>query len=318
MQQTDGAPTTEQIELYIPRKCAASNKIIAAKDHAAIQLDIAEIDEHTGRITGKNRTYAICGSIRMMGEADDSLLRLAARDGFTILSKSQQSELTSYLSRRRNTTGSISINKIVDLKNTSSGNTLKLSGASPFGSSSNKVSTENIFQTVEDSDLFTTRQILQINENLVNSYNEYDWCPLDIAIMLNNIPMIQLLVEYGGEESSKIQPEECRYQSVCQQLTILSQQNSDETIKKSSSNKLTADDVQLRRSSPSNDTQQRHRRISKGQQEQLQIQQQQQQQFYQQRTLTLTQMKDNYEQAGENKKKKKKRNKMRKIIEHKK
>ncbi|CAF2508563.1 unnamed protein product [Rotaria sp. Silwood2] len=224
----------------------------------------------------------------------------------TILSKSQQSELTSYLSRRRNTTGSISINKIVDLKNTSSGNTLKLSGASPFGSSSNKVSTENIFQTVEDSDLFTTRQILQINENLVNSYNEYDWCPLDIAIMLNNIPMIQLLVEYGGEESSKIQPEECRYQSVCQQLTILSQQNSDETIKKSSSNKLTADDVQLRRSSPSNDTQQRHRRISKGQQEQLQIQQQQQQQFYQQRTLTLTQMKDNYEQAGENKKKKKK------------
>ncbi|CAF1235864.1 unnamed protein product [Rotaria sordida] len=82
MQNTDGIPTTEQIELYVPRKCAASNKIIAAKDHAAIQLDIAEVDEQTGRITGKNRTYAICGSIRMMGEADDSLLRLAGRDGF--------------------------------------------------------------------------------------------------------------------------------------------------------------------------------------------------------------------------------------------
>ncbi|CAF1205137.1 unnamed protein product [Rotaria sordida] len=215
----------------------------------------------------------------------------------TNLSKNQQSDLTSYLSRRRNTTGSISINKIVDLKITSSGNTLKLSAPSTFGSNSNnKLSTEkDIFQTVEDSDLFTTKQLLQANENLVNSYNEYDWCPLDIAIMLNNIPMIQLLVEYGGEESTKIQPEECRYQSVCHQLIILSQQNIDETIKKSSSNKLTTDDVQLRRSSPSNDTQQRHRRISKGQQEQLQIQQQQ---FYQQRTLTLTQMKDNYEQAG--------------------
>ena len=35
------------------------------------------------------------------------------------------------------------------------------------------------------------------------SYNEYDWCPLDIAIMLNNIPMIQLLVQYGAEESRK-------------------------------------------------------------------------------------------------------------------
>lgn len=45
--------------------------------------------------------------------------------------------------------------------------------------------------------------------------------------------------------SSIVPSEECRYQSVCQQLSILSQQNSDETIKKSSSNKLTTDDVQV-------------------------------------------------------------------------
>jgi small subunit ribosomal protein S21e len=82
MQATDGVPTTEQIELYVPRKCSASNKIIAAKDHAAVQLDLAEVDENTGRATGKYRTYALCGSIRMMGEADDSLVRLATRDGF--------------------------------------------------------------------------------------------------------------------------------------------------------------------------------------------------------------------------------------------
>jgi small subunit ribosomal protein S21e len=82
MQNTDVPPTAEQIELYVPRKCAASNKIIAAKDHAAVQLDIAEVDEQTGRKTGKSRTYALCGSIRMMGEADDSIVRLAANDGF--------------------------------------------------------------------------------------------------------------------------------------------------------------------------------------------------------------------------------------------
>ena len=82
MQTADNVPTSDQIELYVPRKCAASNKIIAAKDHAAVQLDIAEVDEQTGRVTGKNRTYALCGSIRMMGESDDSLVRLAARDGF--------------------------------------------------------------------------------------------------------------------------------------------------------------------------------------------------------------------------------------------
>jgi len=55
--------------------------------------------------------------------------------------KGQQSELTSYLSRRRNTTGSISLNKIVDLKNTSSGNALKL--ATAFSNSNNKLSTES-------------------------------------------------------------------------------------------------------------------------------------------------------------------------------
>ena len=82
MQSTEGAPTAEQIELYVPRKCAASNKIIAAKDHAAVQLDIAEVDEKTGQKTNKSRTYALCGSIRMMGEADDSIVRLAAKDGF--------------------------------------------------------------------------------------------------------------------------------------------------------------------------------------------------------------------------------------------
>ncbi|CAF1424303.1 unnamed protein product [Adineta ricciae] len=82
MQQTDNIPTADQIELYVPRKCAASNKIIAAKDHAAVQIDIAEVDERTGVATGKNRTYALCGSIRMMGESDDSLVRLATRDGF--------------------------------------------------------------------------------------------------------------------------------------------------------------------------------------------------------------------------------------------
>lgn len=82
MQATDGIPTVDQIELYIPRKCAATNKIIAAKDHAAVQLDIAEVDEQTGRATGKRRTYALCGPIRMMGEADDALVRLSTRDGY--------------------------------------------------------------------------------------------------------------------------------------------------------------------------------------------------------------------------------------------
>merc|ERR1711879_207178 len=71
----------EYVDMYIPRKCSASNRIIAAKDHASIQINIAEVDETTGRMTGQNKTYAICGFIRKMGESDDSLVRLAKRDG---------------------------------------------------------------------------------------------------------------------------------------------------------------------------------------------------------------------------------------------
>ena len=48
----------------------------------------------------------------------------------------------------------------------------------------------------------------------------------------------------------EVQPEECRYRSVCQQLSSHSQLNPDEIIKKSSSNKLTTDDVQVGHISP--------------------------------------------------------------------
>ena len=68
------------VDLYVPRKCSASNRIIAAKDYASIQLNIADVDDQ-GRMTGANKTYAICGEIRKMGESDDCLARLAKKDG---------------------------------------------------------------------------------------------------------------------------------------------------------------------------------------------------------------------------------------------
>ncbi len=41
--------------------------------------------------------------------------------------KNQQSDFDSYLSKRRNTTGSISLNKIIDSKNTSNNSNSKIS-----------------------------------------------------------------------------------------------------------------------------------------------------------------------------------------------
>ncbi|XP_045473666.1 40S ribosomal protein S21 [Harmonia axyridis] len=71
----------EKVDLYCPRKCSASNSIISAKDHASIQLSIADVDPETGRMTDTSKNYALCGKVRRMGESDDCIVRLSKKDG---------------------------------------------------------------------------------------------------------------------------------------------------------------------------------------------------------------------------------------------
>ncbi|KAJ6092678.1 40S ribosomal protein S21 [Penicillium sp. IBT 16267x] len=71
----------EIVDLYVPRKCSATNRIIKANDHASVQISVGKVDEN-GRYTGENNTYALCGFIRARGESDDSFNRLAQRDGY--------------------------------------------------------------------------------------------------------------------------------------------------------------------------------------------------------------------------------------------
>ena len=70
----------EIVDVYIPRKCSITNNIISAKDHASAQISVAEVDEE-GRMTGGFKTFAFCGKVRAMGEADDSFTNLCLNDG---------------------------------------------------------------------------------------------------------------------------------------------------------------------------------------------------------------------------------------------
>lgn len=70
----------EYVDLYIPRKCSVTNRVIGAKDHASVQINVGEVDD-TGRYTGSYKTYALCGFIRKQGEGDDALTRLCVKDG---------------------------------------------------------------------------------------------------------------------------------------------------------------------------------------------------------------------------------------------
>ncbi|KAL6188592.1 hypothetical protein ACLB2K_039984 [Fragaria x ananassa] len=71
MQNEDGQIT----ELYIPRKCSATNRLITSKDHASVQINIGHLDEN-GNYTGQFSTFALCGYVRAQGDADSGLDRL--------------------------------------------------------------------------------------------------------------------------------------------------------------------------------------------------------------------------------------------------
>ena len=55
----------ESVDLYIPRKCSWTNRLITAKDHASIQINIGHLDE-TGVYTGQYTTLALSGFVRTM------------------------------------------------------------------------------------------------------------------------------------------------------------------------------------------------------------------------------------------------------------
>ncbi|CAN6281831.1 unnamed protein product [Urochloa humidicola] len=63
------------VDLYVPRKCSATNRIITAKDHASVQINIGHLDEN-GLYNGQFTTFALSGFVRAQGDADSSLDRL--------------------------------------------------------------------------------------------------------------------------------------------------------------------------------------------------------------------------------------------------
>ncbi|OZJ04690.1 40S ribosomal protein S21 [Bifiguratus adelaidae] len=67
------------VDLYIPRKCSATGRLITAKDHASVQINIGDVDAN-GRLLPTFTTYALSGFVRTNAEADDSINRLATED----------------------------------------------------------------------------------------------------------------------------------------------------------------------------------------------------------------------------------------------
>merc|ERR1712137_177245 len=62
----------ETVDLYIPRKCSWTNKLIQARDFASVQINIGHLDE-SGIYNGKMTTFAMSGRVRAHGEGDSAI-----------------------------------------------------------------------------------------------------------------------------------------------------------------------------------------------------------------------------------------------------
>lgn len=71
--------TNTLVDKYVPRRCMATNRIIAPHDHSSVQFEIARVDDE-GNVTGEPLTVCFSGYVRSSGEADNALNRIATEN----------------------------------------------------------------------------------------------------------------------------------------------------------------------------------------------------------------------------------------------
>lgn len=68
-------------DLYAPRKCSATGRLIPAKDHSSVQINVCKVDANGRMLPGQNETVVLSGFVRHKGESDNSASRLFQERG---------------------------------------------------------------------------------------------------------------------------------------------------------------------------------------------------------------------------------------------
>lgn len=74
------------VDLYIPRKCSATNRIIGPKDFSSVQLNIVDVDSD-GKALHSHQTFCLSGKLRAQGLSDAALNRLCFKKGLLSFAK---------------------------------------------------------------------------------------------------------------------------------------------------------------------------------------------------------------------------------------
>mmetsp|Transcript_32884 Transcript_32884/g.46723 ORF Transcript_32884/g.46723 Transcript_32884/m.46723 type:complete len:87 (+) Transcript_32884:321-581(+) len=72
--------TGENVDLYVPRKCSWTNRLVVAKDHASVQINVANVDPVSGVATGEYTPFCLAGYIRFKSEGDMALTDLVQKN----------------------------------------------------------------------------------------------------------------------------------------------------------------------------------------------------------------------------------------------
>ena len=64
------------VELYMPRRCDWTHRVIDSRDHASVMINVARLDPKTGVATGEVDTVSISGYVRSKGESDAAMCEL--------------------------------------------------------------------------------------------------------------------------------------------------------------------------------------------------------------------------------------------------
>jgi small subunit ribosomal protein S21e len=81
----------ENVDLYVPRKCSWTNRLVAAKDHSSVQINVSNVDPVTGIATGDFTPYCLAGYVRFKSEGDMALTALVQKKDIQMLEPAAQS-----------------------------------------------------------------------------------------------------------------------------------------------------------------------------------------------------------------------------------
>jgi small subunit ribosomal protein S21e len=79
----------ENVDLYVPRKCNWTNRLVEAKDHSSVQINVANVDPVTGLATGDSTAYCLVGYIRMISEGDMALTALVQKNDAAMMTSEE-------------------------------------------------------------------------------------------------------------------------------------------------------------------------------------------------------------------------------------